>query len=88
MDQRQVELTALNQQKATLTQQKIDLETLKNTKAQLQTLYNRVKTILDQLQQHVASHSAITAEITNLVNQAQQLETEISQLETSLFFAE
>ncbi|MEI6711880.1 MAG: hypothetical protein WCK88_07035 [bacterium] len=81
VDQRQSELNFLNTQKSTLNQQKTDLETLKNTEAQLQILYNRVKAILDQLQQHVTSHNTITAEITNLVSQAQQLEAEIANLQ-------
>jgi hypothetical protein len=56
VNQRQTELNTLNQQQTTLTQQKSDLDTLKNTRATLQTLYNRVKTILDQLKQHITSH--------------------------------
>ncbi len=88
MNQRLAEITTLNQQKATLQQQEADLETLKNIKIQLQTLYNRIKTILDQLQQHITNHSTITTEIANLVAQAQQFETEIAQLTNALLLVE
>lgn len=67
--------------RALLVQQKSDLDALKNLKAQLQTLYNRVKSILDQLKAHIASHGAITQEIANLVALAQSLEIEIANLE-------
>ncbi len=74
--------------KATLTTQKSELESLKTTKAQLQTLYTRVKTIIDQLKQHVSSHGAITQEIADLLTEAQTLENEIATLELLIISAE
>ncbi len=60
-------IVAEQENKTVLIQQKADLETLKNTKATLESLYDRVKTILNQLQQHIASHGTITATIANLI---------------------
>jgi chromosome segregation ATPase len=88
VEQRQAELETLNAQKSTLATQKSELETLKNTKAQLQTLYTRVKSIIDQLKQHVASHGTVTQEIANLIAQAQEIQDEIATLELLIISAE
>ncbi len=81
-------IVAEQENRTVLIQQKSQLEALKNTKEQLQTLYTRVKTIIDQLKQHVSSHSAITQEIANLLTEAQTLEDEIIVLESWIASAE
>ncbi len=81
-------LNSEKDKKILLAQQKSQLDSLKSTKTQLQTLYNRVKTIIDQLKQHVASYSTITQAIADLLLEAQALEDEITALELLITAAE
>jgi hypothetical protein len=66
-------IVAEQENRVVLTQQKSELESLKNTKATLQTLYTRMKTIINQLQQHIISHGDATREIAHLITLAETL---------------
>lgn len=78
--QRQNELATQQTQKNLLTQQKSELDALKALKANLQSLYNRVQTILTQLQSHVASYDQLSDEIDELLALWQTLKNQVDAL--------
>ena len=79
--------TLLNQNQADrviLIQAKADLETLKTTKAQLQTLDDRVQIIINNLRTHVTTYESVSAEVTMLIVLINTLEAQKNSLTFSL----
>ena len=79
--------TLLNQNqtdRVILIQAKADLETLKTTKAQLQTLDDQVQIIINNLRTHVTTYESVSAEVTMLIVLINTLEAQKNSLTFSL----